>query len=1162
MAPGEVAKFGDGADKTITFKADKTLAVVGAKLVCDRAYSRGTARHMYTSIELASQADSEAKAHEPDDIDKYDSNTKLAYLCGLKDGVTTETLQTVPPGVTMSNNRVLVKFDGKFDNCADKGTLTTDFKDAADKGTVNGKDVTIGVKSTIEFDCRKAEAFSVQVSSELKLAAKAAATFMEDLDEDPKVTTLARVAEGTAGKDKFEVEHDLVFDLGTDAPHSAYYTSGVCSDADDKCFGALKTFSEQASSGSDKATSLSTVPWTTDAAVEYKTIGNCSTTDDFNGEGEYSELTICNATKGVATGGDGLLTQYDCPYIEGTSLSTQADEDACESQGAKRKVHITCQSSSETGEILPYEVAMGDPDFSRQVVFDGADVFREIMPLELASGFNATQKVRSGVGSVTWNIPLNDSASASLEFVTDLRIEEIGGLFKQSVDVTDDILTFNAPPKSMNVNVTGLIRSTCSLNRETFLSLSNNDGTKYLKVEQTTKSAGSFVLKDGNVCDGRHEYIPPTNQTGMRVISVHSPDTTADVTDIKFCKAGKESKGDCLNDLPDDTALQQGDNLVVISKICDTTAAGHVNALVEMEDAEGSSDYFYAPVYCGGPCLEADIDPVTLDWEIEFKASVETDIMNNYIRAEQSQALYDNSEDNLAKLAFIAPEDLCLASGRILGGRTAIRQNTTKGGCAIMEKLNSTSTDSNEREFETASEIRDMFQLCGETESDSPQVYIVQQLQVDRPGESDDKYFCHSQKLELEVQDLTNQSIATLAQVEASDLAEAAAPIEASLRTVEYQKCASGGYKLAALIDIDHSLVTTPDISYNETTGEAKFDTGALSVEPGVGNQLLSYVGSSCVDVCAEGSEDFYTDTFSFSGTVFADNLTAGVPQSKVDIDLEFKVIGSPCDEKQTIVQGKVVLSLFGKSGLAREIVTAQRTVNTIDASDALCDNSTIVQLQNGEVAVGDSLCSKLVFSDMGDSSLKILRAELSRKSPGSVPEIMTHSLYSPGDVFDTNVSYSNGTGHELVFDDAFATYTLKVDWEQVLATELKRRALRSVHTFGAGDNEAVSSLVILPASQQVAEGVDTEQSDMSHSTDDSADDDDDDFDWTQPGMIVLYVIVGLIVLLFGQSKLRHGDATQSARALASGKFEDLERPKRSSYSQVRRSERFSVTRF
>lgn len=1169
LAIGETATFGEDGSVTLTFQAGSTLKVEGGKLNCQKAYARGTARHMYQDIISATE---DGDAHKPADIDKYDSKTKLAYLCGVDskhNGANGESLgplqlQTVAPGVTMdmSIDKVLVKFDGTFANCADKGTLTTDFKDAADKGTLDGKDVTIPVKSTIEFDCRKAEAFSVKVSSELKLEAKEAAkVFMEDLDEDPKVSTLPRVAEGTAGKDKFEVEHDLVFDLGTDAPHSAYYSSGVCSDADDKCFGALKTYSEQASSGSDKATSLSTVPWVTDSNVTYQTISACRTETTQILYGQYKQWEVCFATKGTATGGDGLLTQYDCPFIEGTTLSTVEAAVDCEKKGKELLLDIECKDFVGTNSggdeaLVAKNISMGDPDFFRPVEFNGdGNVFQKVNQLDIASGgFNKTQKVRSGSGYVTWSIPLDNSTTHDrLSKVTELQIKQSTDEWVTSDVVVskDGILTFRAPPKpSQNVRLTGLIASDCKVNRETFLDIDN------LKVEQSTKSAGSFVLKDGNVCDGRHEYIPPTNQTGMRIISVHSPDTTADVTDIKFCKAGMLSKGDCLNDLPDDTALQQGDDLVVISKICDTTAAGHVGALVEMEDAEGSNDYFYAPVYCGGPCLEADIDPISLDWTMTFEAGVNDE--DNEITAYQSLAQYDNSTDGLVKVAFLAADDVCLASGRIFGGLPNLRTNTTEGYCGVFNKLNGSTSDTNERNFGSASTIRDAFQLCGETESDSPEVFLVQQLKVDRPGESDDKYFCHSQKLKLEVQDMTNQSIATLAQVEASDLAEAAAPISASLSSVSYEECDEGGYTLKAVIDVDGSLVSTTDIQYNHTTGEPKFHNGMLSYDTDLKLGELIFEGASCVDVCAEGSESFYTDQYTFTGTIFADNLPAGVPQSKVDIDLDFQIRGSPCDEQQTISQGKVVLTLFGKSGLAREIVTAERTINTIDASSMNCDNSSFVQLKNGEVAVGDSLCSKLVYSEMGNSYLRVIRAELSRKSPGSVPEIMTHSLFTANQQLTNNVSITSGLGHELVFDDAFATYTLKVDWEQ----QLNRRLLRSVHTFGAGDNEAESSLVILPASQQVSEGVETEQSDISHSTDDSADDDDEDFDWAQPGMIVLYVIVGLIVLLFGQSKLRHGDAMQSARALASGKLEDLERPKRSSYSQVRRSERFSVTRF
>ena len=764
---GGVVLFGS-QDKSITMTATNAINAKGESVLCVAAEDQGTAKHGYAN--MVKQA---GDGHKPDEIAKYDSKTKQAYFCGLTTDATAAGLidiSSAPTGVTMKDgNKILVKFDGESADCSDKGTLSLEYTgaDTTNKGSIAGSVFNANVKSKIEFGCRKAQAFSAGVTAELKVQIKDAANAaaIAIATNDPVVKVLERSSETAAGGDVYEKSYVFSHDLGTSAPHSFYYESGVCADENDLCFGALKTTSAQASQGADKASLLSTTPWAGDASVLYKTIGNCST-EELETRGQISQWDACEATQGIAYGGQGLLTQYDCPFTEGTTLSTETAEGECRYYGQSQKFYITCAGSvNDDGDALEAkEYAMGDSDFQRNIIYDQRDMnrygndgngditeFKYVPEISLNSTAVLNKEVKSGISSVVWELPFTiTNPLAKLSDVSDIKVEEIGGVYKRSATLDSGILTFSTPPRSMNIKITGLIQSTCSLNREVLLTLQDANANKTaLEVEYTTKGAGSFTSL--GACDGRHEYNAPTGFSGMKVVGVHSPDRAdASLESVKFCKAGKLTKEDCLADLPDDPSLQQGDDIVVIEHLCDRVANGYVGGLVELEDSSGSRDYFYAPVYCPGPCTESDVKNFKLDWEVDFKASVTDGKDKNKVEANQDDARYDGYAKDLKRYSFLASEDLCGVDGKILGGLTESQLNTSECGIFYDKNLNVTDdSDYDEREFERATEIRDAFQSCGETASGSPEVFLVQHMHVDLIGENDDLYFCHSQKLTL-----------------------------------------------------------------------------------------------------------------------------------------------------------------------------------------------------------------------------------------------------------------------------------------------------------------------------------------------------------------------------------------------------------------------------
>lgn len=1169
---GGVVQFGDNT-KTLQLTADKDLDLgTGLHLWCETDYGAGTAKNNYAEMKSVTDGELTGEGHKPAELDKYDSQTTLAYYCGVTESKDSDTLLEIsnaPAGVSMKGgNKVLVKFDGGASGCSDKGTLAVAFQDAADEGSISAQGVfSAAIQSTITFDCRKAQAFTAAVTADLRVKKKDAATFIA-ADASVKTQPLARSSDESAtGGDIFAATWQPSYDLGTTSPHSAYYTSGGCVGSDDDlCFGALKTSSDEAAQGADLATALAAATWSGDAAVTYHKLSDatCSTTE-LPADGQVSEWAACQLSKATAQGDDGFLTVFDCPFTDGTSISTEAAINECKAAGESQTLVVTCQSSANADgtAIEAKDVALGDPDFTAKVIFDDTEnKYFKTAPVAsstAAGDATLTKSIASGTASVSWTLPLTVTAG-DIADASELRIEEIGGLFKTEVTVSGGQVTFDAPPRSMNVKLTGLVMTSCESERKIIFS-NVVEGGHYLKVETTTEASGSFVSL--GACDGRFEYTPANGLTGMTVVGVHAPGKSATAADINFCKAGKLTKGDCAVDLPADPQLQQGDNYALIAKLCDTTAAGHVGGLVEFEDSSGSRDYFYAPVYCPGPCQQSGVKPVVLDWSIDFEASVYNGNQTNFVEAKQEQSEYDNSQEFLKRHSFLASSNVCGANGKIVG---AIDTDVSGAGCGIMVQLNGSDATSMEaRVFDKATEIQSKFQACGATNSEDPEVFLVQQLHVDLAGDTDDEYFCHAQKLKLEVKEMTNQATATLAQIEASPDSTASAAIEASIRNIAYEECPGGGYKLVAKLDIDASLVAA-GVDYTADPNQpAKFLPAVLSAE----GDLLTFEGASCVDVCAPGNEAFYSSVFAFNGDLTETNNTAG---SSLAIDLSFQILGSPCTASQELDQGTVTLNLFGKSGTARTIVRDGSDLTLADKSAENCETENYNALGDGEVAVGDSLCASISTQDFGSSSLLVLGASLSRKSPGSVAEIIAnHSLFTAGDELtgtedSAQFSTGAGVGYELGYEDAFTEYTLVVDWEQ----KLSARRLRSVHVFGAADREVTAKLTVLPAAaqiQDVAEGG-VEASDVAN-TEESAPspsgEEEDGFDWGSAGGIVLIVFLSLgggFLLTVLQSYLRHGDAWQTFRALREGDFKNLERPDHKVYNRVRRSERFTISNF
>ena len=138
---------------------------------------------------------------------------------------------------------------------------------------------------------------------------------------------------------------------------------------------------------------------------------------------------------------------------------------------------------------------------------------------------------------------------------------------------------------------------------------------------------------------------------------------------------------------------------------------------------------------------------------------------------------------------------------------------------------------------------------------------------------------------------------------------------------------------------------------------------------------------------------------------------------------------------------------------------------------------------------------------------------------------------------------------------DAFSTIKYTIFWKQELPTG-GRRLLRSTHIFGASDHESIASLVVLPASAQIEDAVES----LDASTEDAEDAEPvapspEAEDEGLSGGAIAGIIAGGVAVA-------GGIAYVAVQASGSGVSLSVGRPKKRDYSQVRRSERFSTMNF
>ena len=467
----------------------------------------------------------------------------------------------------------------------------------------------------------------------------------------------------------------------------------------------------------------------------------------------------------------------------------------------------------------------------------------------------------------------------------------------------------------------------------------------------------------------------------------------------------------------------------------------------------------------------------------------------------------------LTKQSWLAPTSLCGASGAVSA------QPAT--GCTLQE-IEASGADS-------APDILGKFQSC----ASSTTAYLVQSLEIAlKDGTS--MTFCNEKILTINIENMQDTIDASITIAASTD--DVATPITAEVVFVGYRAsgCSNGEQVLA--IDI---LTDAPggQVSSYGNTNVYTFPTRKI-------NEGIITYETECIDVCATEKDGQYA----LHATVLE---SQGAQTRTLTLNMDVKVKGTPCaNTPDTLERGDVTLTLFGVS----------------KASTVTCASVDVEDRQTAPEVVKSKVCAVLGVERFEQSTLQVRSERLTRQAPGAAAQVINNLFFmdSAGAVKDL----SQGDGEkissktlQLDEDDAFATYTLVIEWEQKLADS--RRRLRSTHIFGAGDHESIASLVILPSSAQIEDAVESldahetqgdneTQGEETEPVAPSPEAEDEGLSGGLSGDVIAGIIAG--------SAAGVGLIAYTVMQVQGGRR--VSRQESAGYSAVRRSERFSTMNF
>ena len=191
--------------------ADAT-GITGNGLQCTAAHDHGTAYGNYgddpSAVNLAD----------------YEGGSKLAFFCGIQNQFIDDA-----KGAPQQGDTILLKLDGTATDCGPdrikNGADDPNDPSKAEGGVVGARLFEPTVTAKVLYKCIKSKsAAGPSVTADLKVKKISDADFISS-DAAQASMTLLR-----SGPKEFSASEKVIFDLGTNKPHSAYYTSDGSND--------------------------------------------------------------------------------------------------------------------------------------------------------------------------------------------------------------------------------------------------------------------------------------------------------------------------------------------------------------------------------------------------------------------------------------------------------------------------------------------------------------------------------------------------------------------------------------------------------------------------------------------------------------------------------------------------------------------------------------------------------------------------------------------------------------------------------------------------------------------------------------------------------------------------------------------------------------------
>ena len=562
------------------------------------------------------------------------------------------------------------------------------------------------------------------------------------------------------------------------------------------------------------------------------------------------------------------------------------------------------------------------------------------------------------------------------------------------------------------------------------------------------------------------------------------------------------------------------------------------------------------------------------------------------------------------KFAYLVKPDAtgfveCKADGSTVSSDTTLESlsyDAKDGGCLVHRQetnsdgsWGSNTTDSLSTGQTTASDMESWLTACGTATDSGAKALLVQRFSavyppgfVDRNTSMTTEHFCHLRELEVSLQTLVVGSVQQ--QIVMSQVSDptSAKRLSTSIGTIRYEQNDDGHYRVRVQVDIESDgALDANGWTYDEAASSNSFfdsDPGDATIGYDAVNKKIEWITqykNVCDDVQKSGILAVWNhvDGHTLAGKITRSNGAYTDGDDEVSFSFNFELEGDPCGENKGIAAGQVALDLY-KVNPTRE--------SGVALSDYVCASGNIEQLvSDGEQPHADGgFCGRIRLSAMGNFEFTILDTMVTRETPGSEPIFLCETTddktndiacasneggargqlftFDPTDTNHKNTDVkADASGSKIIISDnvlklnesdAFSTIKYTIFWKQELkentAGTPTRRLLRSTHIFGASDHESVASLVVLPASAQIEDAVESLDA-STEGEETTAAPDAAEEDSGLSGGAIAGIIAGGVVVAGGVAYV----------AMEALKPKDR-RPKKREYTAVRRSERFSTMNF